>query len=356
MSRSKPIYVDMDDVLCETARALLAIAAREFGKTIPFDQLNTFEVGEACGLEAREIAALFRLAHHDEELLAMAPIGDAVEILRQWEKDGSEIAIVTGRPPSTYDVSREWLARHGVPHHDFVMVDKYGRFSTENTIAITLPELAARRFSFAVEDSPSMAKFLANEMKVPVALLDRPWNQMEQHPLITRLGGWREIAEIFAAENSRITEAESPADIDAARRLFEDYARSLDFDLDFQDFAAELKSLPGGYAPPDGCILLARGGSRAVGCVALRKLDAETCEMKRLYVRPEARGRGIGRNLAETVIVRGKRIGYRRMRLDTVASMKAANGLYASLGFRPIAPYRYNPLAGAQYYERELSR
>jgi ribosomal protein S18 acetylase RimI-like enzyme len=356
MAETKPIYVDMDDVLCETARALLAIAAREFGKTIPFDQLNTFEVGEACGLEMREMAELFRLAHHDEELLAMAPIDDAVEVLRQWANAGREVAIVTGRPPSTHDVSRAWLARHDVPHHDFVMVDKYGRFSTENTIAITLPELATRRFSFAVEDSPTMAKFLATEMKVPVALLDRPWNQMENHPLITRLGDWREIAKIVAPGNSRIIKAESPADIDAARRLFEDYARALDFDLDFQDFAGKLKSLPGDYAPPDGCMLLAREDTRSVGCVALRKLDSEACEMKRLYVRPEARGRGIGRKLAGAVIERAKEIGYRRMRLDTVASMKAANGLYASLGFRPIAAYRYNPLADAQYYELELSR
>ena len=123
----------------------------------------------------------------------MAPIGEAVDILRRWTATGQEIAIVTGRPPSTHDVSRAWLARHDVPHHDFVMVDKYGRFSTDNTIAITLPELADRRFSFAVEDSPTMARFLASEMKVPVALLDRPWNQMEDHPLITRLSDWREI-------------------------------------------------------------------------------------------------------------------------------------------------------------------
>ncbi|HTM07274.1 MAG TPA: bifunctional metallophosphatase/5'-nucleotidase [Verrucomicrobiae bacterium] len=194
MPEKKTIYVDMDDVLCETARALLAIAEREFGKKIPYDQLNTFEVGEACGLESHEIHELFRLAHHPEELLAMEPIEEAAAVLKQWSTAGYEIAIVTGRPPSTYDVSRAWLKRHEVPHQEFVMVDKYGRFPTENTIAITLGELAARRFSFAVEDSPLMAKFLATEMKVPVALLDRPWNQMDDHPLITRLGNWREIA------------------------------------------------------------------------------------------------------------------------------------------------------------------
>ena len=200
MTENKTIYVDMDDVLCETARSLLAIAEREFGKTIPYDQLNTFEVGEACGLEAREIQELIRLAHHPEELLGMAPIDEAVSVLARWVAAGHEIAIVTGRPPSTYDVSCQWLARHKVPHHDFVMVDKYGRFATENTIAIALPELAARRFSFAVEDSPSMAKFLATEMKVPVALLDRPWNQLAEHPLITRHKDWREVAAALSAK------------------------------------------------------------------------------------------------------------------------------------------------------------
>src|SRR5438045_1095899 len=133
MAEIKTIYVDMDDVVCETARALLAIAEREFGKTIAYDELNTFEVGEACGLAAREIQELFRLAHHPEELFAMAPIDEAVSILREWAQAGHEIAIVTGRPPWTHDVSRAWLARHEVPHHDFVMVDKYGRFATENT-------------------------------------------------------------------------------------------------------------------------------------------------------------------------------------------------------------------------------
>jgi hypothetical protein len=192
---TKTIYVDMDDVLCETARVLLAIAEREFGKTIRYDQLNTFEVGEACGLETREIQELFRLAHHPDELLGMAPIEEAVSVLKQWSEAGHEIAIVTGRPPPTFEASIEWLARHQLPYHTFVMVDKYGRFATENTLAITLPELATRPFCFAVEDSPTMAKFLAEEMKVPVALLDRPWNQMDgAHSLIGRYRDWQEIA------------------------------------------------------------------------------------------------------------------------------------------------------------------
>lgn len=195
MTSTKTIYVDMDDVLCETARALLAIAEREFGKTLRYERLDNFEVGEACGLKADEIAELFRLAHAPEELLRMAPIEGALPVLRRWAEAGHEIAIVTGRPPSTYDVSIEWLAAQKVPYHDFVVVDKYNRFATANTIAITLAELATRRFSLAVEDSPAMAKYLAEEMKVPVVLLDRPWNRKDtEHPLIHRYKDWNEIA------------------------------------------------------------------------------------------------------------------------------------------------------------------
>jgi uncharacterized HAD superfamily protein len=204
MSQSKTIYVDMDDVLCETARALLAIAQREFGKTIHYDQLNTFEVGEACGLESREIAELFRIAHHPDELLGMAPIEEAVSVLEQWAVGGHEIAVVTGRPPSTYEASIEWLALHKLPYDAFIIVDKYDRFPTENTIALTLPEFAARKFCFAVEDSPTMARYLAEEMKVPVALLDRPWNRTnDEHSLITRYGHWHEIVRALPAQSKK---------------------------------------------------------------------------------------------------------------------------------------------------------
>ena len=204
MSAPKTIYVDMDDVLCETARALLAIAQREFGKTIRYDQLNTFEVGEACGLERREIAELFRIAHHPDELLGMAPIEEAAAVLRKWADAGHEIAIVTGRPPTTHEASVEWLHRHRLSYHTFIMVDKYGRFPTENTTAISLAELETRQFFFAVEDSPTMAKFLAGEMKVPVALLDRPWNQMAcEHSLITRYSHWHAIARALPAQSKK---------------------------------------------------------------------------------------------------------------------------------------------------------
>ncbi|HEY3304145.1 MAG TPA: GNAT family N-acetyltransferase [Candidatus Binatia bacterium] len=154
---------------------------------------------------------------------------------------------------------------------------------------------------------------------------------------------------------AEIFEATTRNDFQSARDLFEQYAKSLGFDLGFQDFAAELQNLPGEYALPNGCIVLARQNENVVGCVALRKWDETISEMKRLYLIPEARGKGIGRKLAEAVILRAKEMGYRRMRLDTVSSMEAANNLYVSLGFRPIPAYRYNPLKGAQYYELFLT-
>jgi ribosomal protein S18 acetylase RimI-like enzyme len=153
---------------------------------------------------------------------------------------------------------------------------------------------------------------------------------------------------------AEICEAKVPDDFKIARDLFEQYAQSLGFDLGFQDFGVELQNLPGDYAPPQGCILFAKQDERIVGCVAVRKLEENICEMKRLYVIPSARGQGIGRKLAETIIAQAKAIGYKHMRLDTVASMQAANRLYSSLGFHPIAPYRYNPLEGAQFYELSL--
>lgn len=195
MPRAKTIYVDLDDVLCETARSLLTIVEREFGKRLVYEELTNFDVGQACGLGSREVTELFRIAHHPDELLGMEPIEGAVSVLEEWAGAGHEIAIVTGRPPSTYEPSIEWLARHRFPYHTFLIVDKYGRFETENTIGITLSDLASRRFRLAVEDSPMMANYLAGEMRVSVALFDRPWNRMgAQHSLIGRYNHWREIA------------------------------------------------------------------------------------------------------------------------------------------------------------------
>ena len=142
----------------------------------------------------------------------------------------------------------------------------------------------------------------------------------------------------------------------AARQLFEEYAASLDISLCFQGFDEELSSLPGTYAPPRGRLLLACGGNESAGCVALRPLEPDICEMKRLYVRPAYRSDGVGRLLAERVIHEAATAGYLRMRLDTLPTMETALQLYRRLGFRDIAPYTANPLKGAVFLELQLNR
>ena len=161
--------------------------------------------------------------------------------------------------------------------------------------------------------------------------------------------------------------AQGSADIESARRLFDEYAASLGVDLCFQGFAAELAGLPGDYAPPRGRLLLARRGSADVGCVALRPLHGGgelqgdgggprrgVGEVKRLYLRPVARGSGLGRALMEAVLGEARAIGYRELRLDTLATMHEARALYASLGFRECEPYCENPLRGTSWMSLAL--
>jgi len=155
----------------------------------------------------------------------------------------------------------------------------------------------------------------------------------------------------------QLVQASSPAEIAWARTLFQEYAASLGFNLCFQNFERELAELPGGYAPPEGRLLLARVADKdlVAGCAALHRLEAGVCEMKRLYVRPEFRCKRIGRALAEAIISAAREIGYQRMRLDTVpAVMAAAVAMYRELGFREVPPYTVNPVPGAIFMELEL--
>ncbi len=147
-------------------------------------------------------------------------------------------------------------------------------------------------------------------------------------------------------------QAESSSQIMQARELFLEYAQSLGFSLCFQNFDKELADLPGDYVPPEGRLLLATYEDQFAGCVALHKLEPQICEMKRLYLRPQFRGKGLGRALGERIISEARQIGYKCIRLDTVEPvMKDAVVMYRILGFREIAPYRPNPIAGALYME-----
>jgi putative acetyltransferase len=147
------------------------------------------------------------------------------------------------------------------------------------------------------------------------------------------------------------TSAESFAE---ARRLFVEYQAALGVDLGFQDFGNELANLPGQYSAPAGRLLLAGVDGLVAGCVALRPLSGDACEMKRLFVRSTFRAHGVGRMLAERVIAEARAIGYRRMCLDTLPSMGRAQRLYEILGFREIEPYRHNPIAGTKYLALNL--
>jgi len=148
--------------------------------------------------------------------------------------------------------------------------------------------------------------------------------------------------------------AKSDRYLETARELFMEYARSLEFNLGFQDFEEETADMRRYYGAPDGCIILAFCDDKPAGCVALRKLEEGICEMKRLYVRPEFRGLGIGKTLSEMILEEASSIGYEKMRLDTLASMKRAISIYRKLGFYDIESYRYNPFEHAVFLEKKI--
>jgi len=152
-----------------------------------------------------------------------------------------------------------------------------------------------------------------------------------------------------------IRPAKLPDELRTVRALLREYEAELGVDLGFQGFEQELASLPGDYAAPRGALLVAEVEGAMAGCVALRPLDADACEMKRLYARPAFRGQGVGRALAAAVIVEARRIGYTRMRLDTLPVMIEAQALYQRLGFADIPPYRENPVPGVRYLELTLT-
>jgi GNAT superfamily N-acetyltransferase len=151
-----------------------------------------------------------------------------------------------------------------------------------------------------------------------------------------------------------VIQAQTDAEYSAARALFQEYAAGLGIDLGFQGFAAELNQLPAMYGASAGYLLLARDADNFVGCIGVRRWSADSCEMKRLYVRDAARGSGLGRTLVLEAIGRARRAGYQRMLLDTLADMTAARALYARLGFRTCEPYCYNPNPGTTFMALDL--
>jgi putative acetyltransferase len=154
----------------------------------------------------------------------------------------------------------------------------------------------------------------------------------------------------------KIKQAQTKAEIEEVCNLFREYVTFLDVDLHFQHFEEELAGLPGKYSRPDGDLLIGVDGTRTLGCVALRRLEDGICEMKRLFVRPDARGAGLGKNLAQEIIVVARELGYAFMRLDTLDKLTEAIQLYETLGFRKTEPYYFNPLPGVVYWELNLQK
>lgn len=202
---SRPrIYVDYDDVLCETALMFTRVLEREFGRTVAYRDIFSFNLERSLGLTPAETEFLMHRVHAPDTLLAMEPLAGAAQTLHAWREDGFDVAIVTGRPPATAGASHEWLQAHAVPFDSLTFVDKYGRGHEPAPGAASLPldALLQQDYSLAVEDSPEMALLLARRTRVPIVLFDRPWNaainpEATGADRLARCRGWDEIRRRF---------------------------------------------------------------------------------------------------------------------------------------------------------------
>ena len=197
------IYVDFDDVLCETARTLADIVAARFGRRTRFEDIHSFDLNVSFGLDPREQEALFALFHDADMLASIPAVEGAVDGLRRWTEAGCVVHVVTGRPPETREASRAWLDGHGIAVEDITFVDKYGRGHADvpGVRQMTLAELETCAFSLVVDDSLDMARFFAERSRVPVALFDRPWNRDVAGAVmrkdVVRCRNWTELLERF---------------------------------------------------------------------------------------------------------------------------------------------------------------
>jgi len=204
MNDSPRIYIDLDDVLCETALMLTRLVNREFNKDVRFDEIVSFDLAASFSLNKKEEARLFEMFHDADILQSLEPVGGALEAVREFETNGFDVHVVTGRPPTTHAASMEWLRQREVPHVDLTFVDKYlrGHAHVDDVTTLSLDELKDLHFALAIEDSLTMARFLAGEMDLPVLLLDRPWNGGDiamppsSRGAITRCNGWSEAVKM----------------------------------------------------------------------------------------------------------------------------------------------------------------
>jgi uncharacterized protein len=211
MDGSGKIYVDLDDVLCDTASGFIFLLEKLHGKSMCFDQVTSFDLARSFGLPPEEFEIFMERAHQPEVLSLLEPINGAIRVLKSWQNYGYEIHIVTGRPPSTFDSSKDWLCNHSVPYTSLIFVNKYDRGQL-SSVQLARESLASVGFCFAVEDSASFVQYLATVLNTHVALFDRPWNRdssfsLENHSNVTRCKNWEEIRRVF--ESFRFESVES---------------------------------------------------------------------------------------------------------------------------------------------------
>ncbi len=202
---NQAVYVDFDDVLCETARTLAEIVAKRFGKQVAFEDIRSFELEHSFGLDVTQQEVLFAL-FHDPEVLAMIPaVPGAIAGMRQWHDAGCRIEIVTGRPPETQGASCAWLDAHSVPYEGITFVDKYSRGHglVPGVRQLQMQELETSAYALVVDDSPAMIRFFAEKTRHELVLLDRPWNRGLSldgtRPGVRRCRGWSELLEAHPA-------------------------------------------------------------------------------------------------------------------------------------------------------------
>lgn len=199
------IYVDLDDVLAQTGRMFLRTLAAEFGRTVEFESIRSYHLGESLDLDEDELERFLLLTHEPARLLSIEPMPGAALVLEGWIETGHEVVVVTGRPPATLEISREWLRQSGTPFSDLRLLDKYSKFYDGAHGASDgvweLGDLERQRFTLAVEDFPGTALHLAEALSIPVVLFDRPWNREVAESStaegIVRCRSWSQIRDRF---------------------------------------------------------------------------------------------------------------------------------------------------------------
>ena len=190
------LYVDVDDVLAETTRAIHSVASALFGHRVEYEQMAQFDLARSLQLNTEEHAQLWRAIHEDEFLESLQPLPDAVQTIPRWHQAGAEISVVTGRPPESRPSTLAWLKQLEIPHDALEIVDKYGRFG--DAAVASKEDLAHREYTWVIEDSCEMAVFFSERTQSQVFLIGRPWNQefSIQSSQIQRVRGWLELEKV----------------------------------------------------------------------------------------------------------------------------------------------------------------